>query len=123
MRGAIDVLFWPISFNNQKIWGNVKAVRHALSLDDERRSFYPLRVEPESDKIAESNPGQIKEVWFAGVHSDVGGGYPEDTAARRSFALDVGRIGGDRNRPCFSKGLAQILARRWQRLSPRSRLP
>jgi uncharacterized protein (DUF2235 family) len=45
--------------------------RHALSME-ERRCYF-------QDKLwGEPFPGQdIKQVWFAGVHSDVGGGYPE----------------------------------------------
>jgi hypothetical protein len=93
MRAVIDNLFWPISFKNQKIWRNVKAVRHALSLDDERRTFHPLRVEPEDDEIAKSNPGQIKEVWFSGVHSDVGGGYPDGAAALSPLLWMLGELG------------------------------
>jgi uncharacterized protein (DUF2235 family) len=47
-------------------------VRHAVSID-ERRAFFRQNLfgephDPQQD---------IKEVWFAGVHSDVGGGYPE----------------------------------------------
>jgi hypothetical protein len=48
-------------------------VRHAyqaLSLDDERQVFWPDRFD------AEDIPNQtVEEVWFAGMHSDVGGGY------------------------------------------------
>lgn len=77
LRSVIDFL-WPVSFENHRIWGKVQYVRHALSLDDERLTFHPLRVEPESDEILRARPNHIKEVWFAGVHSDIGGGYPDD---------------------------------------------
>ena len=44
--------------------------RHAVSID-ERRSFF------RNNLWGEALPGQsIKQVWFAGVHSDVGGSYP-----------------------------------------------
>jgi hypothetical protein len=47
---------------------------HALSIDDQRRSFHPLvwneaRERPGADRI--------EQVWFAGVHANVGGGYPK----------------------------------------------
>ncbi len=45
---------------------------HALAIDERRRKFPPnvWQKEPE--------PGQaIEQVWFAGVHSDVGGWYDE----------------------------------------------
>lgn len=50
----------------------VDTVRHAVSLDERRVSFQQnLWGEPPA-------PGQtVQQVWFAGVHSDVGGGYVE----------------------------------------------
>lgn len=50
--------------------GDVSVIRHALAID-ERRAFF-------RQNSVEEQPGRnIKQVWFAGVHSDVGGGYPE----------------------------------------------
>jgi hypothetical protein len=76
-RRAIDVAIWPISFRNGILCENVETARHALSLDDERVTFHPLRFDMKNSK----KPERIKEVWFAGVHTDVGGGYPEDDLA------------------------------------------
>ena len=45
---------------------------HALAIDDERRTFHP-----ELWNEAGAREGQIDQVWFAGVHSNVGGGYPK----------------------------------------------
>jgi uncharacterized protein (DUF2235 family) len=73
LRKAIDVAVWPISFNNRRLSSKVECARHALSLDDERITFHPLRF----DRSQETDENRIKEVWFAGVHSDVGGGYPD----------------------------------------------
>jgi hypothetical protein len=41
---------------------------HALAIDEERHSFRPV--------LWEDHP-RIEQVWFAGVHSNVGGGYPK----------------------------------------------
>lgn len=52
--------------------GKVKRACHALSIDDERATFRPeLWNERGAPK------GQVEQVWFAGVHSNVGGGYPK----------------------------------------------
>jgi uncharacterized protein (DUF2235 family) len=75
LRTAIDWAIWPISFRNRRLSQKVELARHALSLDDERATFHPIRF----DKSKQENPERIKEVWFAGVHSDVGGGYPDGT--------------------------------------------
>ncbi len=71
-RRAIDWAIWPISFSNGRLSDRVEHAFHALSLDDERTTFHPIRFDMRNEKTDE-----IKEVWFAGVHSDVGGGYPD----------------------------------------------
>jgi uncharacterized protein (DUF2235 family) len=76
MRAAIDWAIWPISFRNRMLSGRVAIARHALSLDDERTTFHPIRFD-----MTNETTDRIHEVWFAGVHSDVGGGYPDGALA------------------------------------------
>lgn len=73
LRTAIDWAIWPISFRNRVLPQAVRLARHALALDDERTTFHPIRFDHER------GDQRVKEVWFAGVHSDVGGGYPDGT--------------------------------------------
>ncbi|WP_249169771.1 DUF2235 domain-containing protein, partial [Bradyrhizobium liaoningense] len=75
LRVAIDWAIWPISFRNHRPSRKAKHICHALALDDERTTFHPLRI----DQSRLANDQTVKEVWFAGVHSDIGGGYPEST--------------------------------------------
>jgi hypothetical protein len=89
-RRAVDVAIWPISFRNNKLCDNVECARHALSLDDERVTFHPLRFDM---KEKNDHPERIREVWFAGVHSDVGGGYPEDDLAHVPLTWMTGELG------------------------------
>ena len=45
---------------------------HALSIDEQRNDFRPLmfsHLHEEAQKLS--------QIWFAGAHSDVGGGYPD----------------------------------------------
>jgi uncharacterized protein (DUF2235 family) len=57
-------------------------VRHAVSID-ERRAFFRV-----NSFGAPYGPQQdIQEVWFAGVHSDVGGSYPESESQLSKIAL------------------------------------
>ena len=51
---------------------NVDACYHALSLDERRHMFKPERLEARAASADE--PARLHEVWFRGVHSDVGGG-------------------------------------------------
>ena len=56
--------------------------RHAISID-ERRCFFQKNVwgAPVKDQ-------SIKQVWFAGVHSDVGGSYVEKESGLSKIALE-----------------------------------
>lgn len=57
-------------------------VRHAVSID-ERRAFFR-----ENSFGSPANSQQdVLEVWFAGVHSDVGGSYPEPQSQLSKIAL------------------------------------
>ncbi|MCR4301747.1 MAG: DUF2235 domain-containing protein [Sulfuricaulis sp.] len=50
---------------------------HAVAIDDQRHTFHPVMWNEWTQL-----PGQtIEQVWFAGVHSNVGGGYPKDEMA------------------------------------------
>lgn len=47
---------------------------------------------------AESGPKDLKQVWFAGVHCDVGGGYPGRRRCRMHGGADgSGAPSGPRN--------------------------
>ena len=91
LRTAIDWAIWPISFRNRLLTDKVDRARHALALDDERTSFHPIRFD-HPEHTDETTAPRIKEVWFAGVHSDVGGGYPDGTLSYVPLAWMAGEI-------------------------------
>ncbi|MFB6402585.1 T6SS phospholipase effector Tle1-like catalytic domain-containing protein [Pseudomonas putida] len=62
----------------------VDIVRHAVSID-ERRCFF--RQNLWRPKATDPKPVDLKQVWFAGVHCDVGGGYPPEEAQLALIAL------------------------------------
>lgn len=80
LRGLINWWVWPISFRNNFCAAVVRNVKHALSIDEERLTFKPLRFD-QGDRTDGKIGPRIEEVWFAGVHSDVGGGYADDEAS------------------------------------------
>lgn len=59
-------------FNNTTLSDNVLVACHALSIDEMRRSYAPTLWD-EAEGNADRN---MKQVWFPGVHANVGGGYP-----------------------------------------------
>ncbi|HMR33780.1 MAG TPA: DUF2235 domain-containing protein [Geminicoccaceae bacterium] len=80
---GIDNWVWPLSMPDYVLSPKVRTARHALALDDERDTFHPLLW----DEVAERDlarqglvkEGRIQQVWFAGMHADVGGGYADDS--------------------------------------------
>jgi uncharacterized protein (DUF2235 family) len=58
---------------------DIHVIRHAVSID-ERRAFFRQNL------VHQPNPA-LKEVWFAGVHSDVGGSYPEAESGLSKITL------------------------------------
>ena len=39
-------------------------------------------------KDEDAEEQDVKQVWFAGVHSDIGGGYPESESGAAKFPLN-----------------------------------
>ncbi|MRT11079.1 hypothetical protein GJV07_02090 [Enterobacteriaceae bacterium RIT711] len=69
---TVGTLVFQDSFNkfHQMSPKGIKHVRHALALDEVRPHFSPMYWNNLNEY------GQIvKEVWFCGVHSNIGGGY------------------------------------------------
>lgn len=62
---------WPHQYYDYKLNDSILYACQALAIDDERKTFHP-KVWNESQR----KPGSVEQVWFAGAHSNVGGGYP-----------------------------------------------
>jgi uncharacterized protein (DUF2235 family) len=59
-------------FHDVKLSSTIENAFHAIAIDERRKPFAPTLWQEEH------NPGQmVEQCWFAGVHSDVGGGYKE----------------------------------------------
>lgn len=68
----INFFVYPFKFGDRSLSGLVDHGRHAMAIDDERHTFHPVMWN-ETPEDAE----RVRQVWFAGVHSNVGGGYPK----------------------------------------------
>jgi uncharacterized protein (DUF2235 family) len=73
----------PCTANNP----DIEIGRHAISID-ERRAFFRTNLWIRPDAPAVFGPKDLKQVWFAGVHCDVGGGYAEAESGLAKIALD-----------------------------------
>jgi hypothetical protein len=69
---------------------NVTYAKHAISIDENRKDFKRVIWVPDETKIntrdAEKNL-YFEQVWFPGVHADIGGGYPENEARLSDVTL------------------------------------
>ena len=67
----------------------VRYARHALALDERRADFdrvpWANDAEPPNREIEEG--AYLRQLWFAGNHSDVGGSYPENESRLSDIAL------------------------------------
>ena len=90
LKIAIDEWVWPMSFADRDPSDRLQTIRHALSLDDARPTFRPVlwnevledRPYPGKEMARRVlSPQRIQQVWFAGAHANVGGGYPDDGLA------------------------------------------
>jgi uncharacterized protein (DUF2235 family) len=70
-KARYEQAHWPYT---RKVY-NVAQGRLALAIDERRRPFAEYRFDPE--QVAK-DPNRLQEMWFAGVHSDVGGQFPDD---------------------------------------------
>jgi uncharacterized protein (DUF2235 family) len=89
MSQQVDGLWVPVTYLG--LWATVKAPgilrrsmgwsytrtlprvvagRHAVSIDEKRRPF--------REYLVDAKQTAIDEVWFAGVHSDIGGGFLDE---------------------------------------------
>lgn len=69
----VNATIYQFKFSNLALSSHVKNAFHALAIDDERHSFHPLLW----DESKRAKDQVIKQVWFSGAHSNVGGGYPK----------------------------------------------
>jgi uncharacterized protein (DUF2235 family) len=72
LSDVLNGTLYQFKFPNHELSPIVERAAHALAIDDQRQSFHPLLWTETSE-----TSGRIKQVWFAGAHSNVGGGYPK----------------------------------------------
>jgi uncharacterized protein (DUF2235 family) len=118
---AVDKWVWPMNFRDKSLLANVNCARHALSIDDDRRTFFPIPWDEDEERklLAEDSTlprDRLLQVWFVGVHANVGGGYPDDSLAYVPLCWMIEQT--------ISKGLhfrPEILAQYVGRASPTGR--
>jgi uncharacterized protein (DUF2235 family) len=86
--------FRPRSFPHVRHNPSVQKIRHAIALDERRGSYMFTSWGGLRDYVEEGpyENQDVRELWFAGDHSDVGGGHPEHESGLswRAFRWMVG---------------------------------
>ena len=103
MATGIHKYLWPIELPDNHLATSVTRACQALSLDEERTTFHPqlwneetgnaVNGDAANGNAAAAEPARgrfikderLSQVWFAGVHTNVGGGYPDDALAYIPF--------------------------------------
>ena len=87
MTRGVSQWLWPLELPSHTLHPDVVRACHALSLDDERTTFHPVLWNERNERPQTNSPRftkgeRLSQVWFAGVHANVGGGYPDDLLAQ-----------------------------------------
>jgi uncharacterized protein (DUF2235 family) len=86
MTRGVSQWITPLELPNHTLNPLVQRACQALSLDDERTTFHPVlwnerNQPPQQGDARYTRDEKITQIWFAGVHANVGGGYPDDSLA------------------------------------------
>jgi uncharacterized protein (DUF2235 family) len=66
---------------------DIEIGRHAIAIDERRAFFRNHLWRAPDDATRPRGPKDVEQVWFPGVHCDVGGGYPEAESGLSKIAL------------------------------------
>lgn len=126
--GALGQIFNRNKYKFHDIGLNqwIQNAYHALSIDERRKPFAPsLWTRPPGWS------GTLEQVWFAGVHSNVGGSYSPDGLANEALhwmvekaenlGLEFDRSFLQHYRPCFNSVLNDSMTMMYRVMGPYSR--
>jgi hypothetical protein len=100
---------------------------HALAIDERRKPFAPSLW-----KRSPGWSGALEQVWFAGVHSNIGGGYHPDGLANEALhwmvekaetlGLEFDKQYLEHYRPCFNSLLQNSMSTMYKTMGPHDRV-
>ena len=89
--GQFDLPLASSSYQHIPTKGIATHIRHAVSINERRIKFKPALFQyDDSDQegtyMMDDREHTVKEVWFAGAHGDVGGGWPLKLGVTRTLS-------------------------------------
>ena len=90
---ARSITSWTRNFRDNEIGRHIEYGFHAMAIDERRRSFSTTAWVPST--TSPENPDRepvVEQVWFAGAHANVGGGYKQTGLSDQSLVWMMSRI-------------------------------
>ena len=89
MTRGVSEWLWPLELPDRVLAPEVRRACQAISIDDQRTTFHPVLWTEENETPPKPDANgdrwlkdeRVSQVWYAGMHANVGGGYPEDALA------------------------------------------
>ncbi|WP_024803811.1 DUF2235 domain-containing protein [Nocardia sp. BMG51109] len=116
--GVPGLTSWRYRFHDVRLSPHVHCARQALAIDDRRRIFAPCLWEVTDEAgVQRQRPDRVKQVWFKGGHTDIGGGLSDsrlsdltlrwmvDEAAAQGLQFDHERLEQLMGRPAFDSAV------------------
>jgi uncharacterized protein (DUF2235 family) len=76
-------------FHDVTLSGRVQNAFHALAIDERRKPFAPTLWE---QPLEDMDRNWLEQAWFSGVHSNVGGGYPDASLSDVALHWMIDRV-------------------------------
>ena len=78
-----------LGFHDTSFGDHVKVGLHAVAVDEHRRPFVPTFW---TIPKGEEPTGHVEQTWFAGAHSNVGGGYADSGLSDQALIWMIARV-------------------------------
>jgi len=78
-----------LGFHDTSFGDHIKAGLHAVAVDEHRRPFVPTFW---TIPKGEQPKGHVEQTWFAGAHSNVGGGYGDSGLSDQALIWMIARV-------------------------------
>ncbi len=85
---------WTRNFRDNEIGRRIEYGFHAMAIDERRRSFSATAWVPRSTSAGEGSLAEpiVEQVWFAGAHANVGGGYKQTGLSDQALIWMISRV-------------------------------
>jgi uncharacterized protein (DUF2235 family) len=84
---------WTRNFRDNEIGDHIEHGLHAMAIDERRRAFTATAWVPKTDEKGNLLPAaKVEQVWFAGAHANVGGGYERAGLSDQALIWMIARI-------------------------------